>query len=58
MQEDDEVKASLGGRVRTVPSKAYPNFCDGPQCDTATLVGESLNELGSRDGFGETNPRS
>lgn len=52
-QEDDEVKASLGGRVRTT-SKTYPNFCDIRQCDTATIVAESLNELV----FGETNPRS
>lgn len=48
----------LGGRVRTAPSKTYPNFCDGPQCDTATIVAESLNELVSHDGFGETDQRN
>lgn len=57
-QEDDEIKASLGGRVRSFPSKTYPSFCGGPQCDTATIVAESLNELVSRDGFGETNQRN
>lgn len=47
-QEDDEVKASLGSWVRS----------DGPQCDTAAIVAESLNELVSRRGSGETNQRS